>query len=147
MGGGHVTRPDFHLSGPDPQHPLTEFYLLMQAHLSRERSFALPGAYAAFQAPPGIPLFEEDIRGYCSFRSAPAPGHAEVFPPRRLHLLYDDLRVDASGAPAALVLTEESSRRTYAVRLAPPFWGYSQPPLPDCTAAQKYRWGCRNYSL
>lgn len=138
MGGGHVTRPDFHISGPDPHHPLTEFYLLVQAHLSHERSFALPGAYAAFQPPPGMPLFEEDVRDYCRFRGSPAPGYIEVFPPRRLHLLYDDLRVDPSGAPAALVLTEESSRRTFAVQLAPPFWGRALP-LPDCTAALTLR--------
>ena len=30
MGGGHLSRPDFGMPQPDPDHPLTEFYLLLQ---------------------------------------------------------------------------------------------------------------------
>ena len=30
MGGGHVSRPDFGMPQPDPTHPLTEFYCLLQ---------------------------------------------------------------------------------------------------------------------
>ena len=30
MGGGHLSRPDFGMPQPDPAHPLTEFYLLLQ---------------------------------------------------------------------------------------------------------------------
>ena len=35
MGGGHLSRPDFGMPQPDPAHPLTEFYLLLQHGLDR----------------------------------------------------------------------------------------------------------------
>ena len=35
MGGGHVSRPDFGIAQPDPAHPLTEFYLLVQQALEK----------------------------------------------------------------------------------------------------------------
>ena len=40
MGGGHVSRPDFGMPQPDPAHPLTEFYCLLQRALDREGVFA-----------------------------------------------------------------------------------------------------------
>lgn len=48
MGGGHVSRPDFGMPQPDPNHPLTEFYLVLQHALDKEGSFALPALYAGF---------------------------------------------------------------------------------------------------
>ena len=51
MGGGHVSRPDFGMPQPDPAHPLTEFYCLLQRALDREGVFALPSLYAQFRAP------------------------------------------------------------------------------------------------
>ena len=36
---------------PDPSHPLTEFYCLLQRALDREGVFALPALYAQFRAP------------------------------------------------------------------------------------------------
>lgn len=51
MGGGHVSRPDFGMPQPDPAHPLTEFYCLLQRALDREGVFALPALYAQFRAP------------------------------------------------------------------------------------------------
>ena len=35
MGGGHLSRPDFGMPQPDPDHPLTEFYLLLQHGLDK----------------------------------------------------------------------------------------------------------------
>ena len=35
MGGGHVSRPDFGMPQPDPNHPLTEFYLALQHALDK----------------------------------------------------------------------------------------------------------------
>lgn len=46
MGGGHLSRPDFGMPQPDPAHPLTEFYLLLQHGLDREGVFALPALWA-----------------------------------------------------------------------------------------------------
>ena len=47
MGGGHLSRPDFGMPQPNPDHPLTEFYQLLQRGLDREGVFALPALYAA----------------------------------------------------------------------------------------------------
>ena len=103
MGGGHVSRPDFGMPQPDPAHPLTEFYCLLQRALDREGVFALPALYAQFRAPAR---------------------------------LYSSLHVMPDGAPAALLLTEECTRRVYAVQLLPPFvWEDPLPPLPDAPAA------------
>ena len=51
MGGGHLSRPDFGMPQPDPDHPLTEFYLLVQQALDKAGCFALPALYASLQAP------------------------------------------------------------------------------------------------
>ena len=47
----HVSRPDFGMAQPDPAHPLTEFYLLVQQALDKAGCFALPALYASLQAP------------------------------------------------------------------------------------------------
>ena len=51
MGGGHLSRPDFGMPQPDPDHPLTEFYLLLQHGLDKAGVFHLPALYASFRAP------------------------------------------------------------------------------------------------
>ena len=51
MGGVHLTRPDFGMPQPDPDHPLTEFYLLLQHGLDKAGVFHLPALYASFRAP------------------------------------------------------------------------------------------------
>ena len=50
MGGGHLSRPDFGMPQPDPDHPLTEFYLLLQHGLDKAGVFHLPALYASFRA-------------------------------------------------------------------------------------------------
>ncbi len=106
MGGGHISRPDFGIPQPDPAHPLTEFYCLLQRALAREGVFA-----------------EE-------------AGSARLLAPAQLQLLYSSLHVMPDGAPAALLLTEECTRTVYAVQLLPPFvWEDPLPPLPDAPAA------------
>ena len=39
------------MAQPDPAHPLTEFYLLVQQALDKAGCFALPALYASLQAP------------------------------------------------------------------------------------------------
>ena len=51
MGGGHVSRPDFGMAQPDPAHPLTEFYCLLQRGLDQTGVFQLPALWAVFRAP------------------------------------------------------------------------------------------------
>lgn len=106
MGGGHVSRPDFGMAQPDPAHPLTEFYLLVQQALDKAGCFALPALYVRLQAAV------------------------------QMQVLYSSLQVAADGAPAALLLTEECTRSVTALQLLPPFvWEDPLPPLPDVPAA------------
>ena len=63
MGGGHVSRPDFGMAQPDPAHPLTEFYLLVQQALDKAGCFALPALYASLQAP-ARRIYPEEAREY-----------------------------------------------------------------------------------
>ena len=122
MGGGHVSRPDFGMAQPDPAHPLTEFYLLVQQALDKAGCFALPALYANLQAP-ARRIYPEEAREY--LRLAPQAGEGFV-----------RLQVAADGAPAALLLTEECTRSVTALQLLPPFvWEDPLPPLPDVPAA------------
>lgn len=135
MGGGHLSRPDFGMPQPDPDHPLTEFYQLLQRGLDREGCFALPALYAAFQAP-ARRIWADEAAGYLTLRETPAEGAVQLLAPHTLQLLYSSLHVLPDGTPAALLLTEECSRTVYAVQLLPPFvWEDPLPPLPDCAAA------------
>ena len=125
MGGGHLSRPDFGMPQPNPDHPLTEFYQLLQRGLDREGVFALPALYAAFQAP-ARRIYADEAADYLTL----------LLPPRMLQILYSSLHVLPDGTPAALFLTEECSRTVYAVQLQPPFvWEDPLPPLPDYAAA------------
>ena len=135
MGGGHLSRPDFGMPQPDPNHPLTEFYRLLQHGLDREGVFALPALYAAFQAP-ARRIYADEAADYLTLAERPAEGFVPLSAERDLQLLYSSLHVLPDGTPAALLLTEECSRTVYAVQLQPPFfWDEPLPPLPDCTAA------------
>ena len=135
MGGGHLSRPDFGMPQPDPNHPLTEFYRLLQHGLDRESVFALPALYAAFQAP-ARRIYADEAADYLTLAERPAEGFVSLSTARDLQLLYSSLHVLPDGTPAALLLTEECSRTVYAVQLQPPFfWDEPIPPLPDCAAA------------
>lgn len=135
MGGGHLSRPDFGMPQPNPDHPLTEFYQLLQRGLDREGVFALPALYAAFQAP-ARRIYADEAADYLTLSETPAESRTLLLPPRMLQILYSSLHVLPDGTPAALLLTEECSRTVYAVQLQPPFVREDPlPPLPDCTAA------------
>lgn len=138
MGGGHLSRPDFGMPQPNPDHPLTEFYQLLQRGLDREGVFALPALYAAFQAPARRIYADEadEAADLLTLSETPAESRTLLLPPRMLQILYSSLHVLPDGTPAALLLTEECSRTVYAVQLQPPFvWEDPLPPLPDCAAA------------
>lgn len=137
MGGGRLTRPDFGLGQPDPGHPMTEFYTLLLEGLEGVERFALPGLYARFDFP-AWPIEASEARDWCSLSPSPKEGYSLILAPGHLRVLYSELRCTAAGAPAALVLTEEGSRNTCAVRLLPPFlWPSDEavPPLPDASMA------------
>ena len=136
MGGGHLSRPDFGMPQPDPAHPLTEFYLLLQHGLDREGVFALPALWADFQAP-ARRIYADEAEAFLTLRETPGAASTPLLAPRTLQLLYSSLHVLPDGTPAALLLTEECTRTVYAVQLLPPFvWEDPLPPLPDCAAAR-----------
>ena len=135
MGGGHLSRPDFGMPQPDPAHPLTEFYLLLQHGLDREGVFALPALWADFQAP-ARRIYADEAEAFLTLRETPGAASTPLLAPRTLQLLYSSLHVLPDGTPAALLLTEECTRTVYAVQLMPPFvWEDPLPPLPDVPAA------------
>ena len=135
MGGGHVSRPDFGMPQPDPNHPLTEFYLALQHALDKEGSFALPALYAGFQAP-ARRVYADEAAEYLTLSSTAGEGVTRLLASGHLQLLYSSLHVMPDGAPAALLLTEECTRTVVAVQLLPPFvWEDPLPPLPDTPAA------------
>ena len=135
MGGGHVSRPDFGMPQPDPSHPLTEFYCLLQRALDREGVFALPALYAQFRAP-ARRIYADEAADFLTLLPDEAEGASRLLAPAQLQLLYSSLHVMPDGAPAALLLTEECTRTVYAVQLLPPFvWEDPLPPLPDAPAA------------
>ncbi len=135
MGGGHLSRPDFGMPQPDPNHPLTEFYLLLQRGLDQAGVFRLPALYAGFRAP-ARRIYAEEAADYLTLAEAPAEGLVQLSAAREMQLLYSSLHVEPDGAPAALLLTEECSRAVCAVQLLPPFvWEDPLPPLPDTPAA------------
>lgn len=135
MGGGHLSRPDFGMPQPDPDHPLTEFYLLFQHALEREGSFALPGLWAGFQAP-ARRIYRDEAAEFLSLSSVPSEGQTRLLAPAVLQLLYSTLYTAPDGTPAALLLTEAATHSVTAVQLLPPFlWEDPLPPLPDVPAA------------
>ena len=120
---------------PDPSHPLTEFYCLLQRALDREGVFALPALYAQFRAP-ARRIYADEAADFLTFLPEEGEGASRLLAPAQLQLLYSTLHVTPEGAPAALLLTEECSRAVCAVQLLPPFvWEDPLPPLPDVPAA------------
>ena len=105
MGGGHLSRPDFGMPQPNPDHPLTEFYQLLQRGLDREGVFALPALYAAFQAP-ARRIYADEAADYLTLSETPAESRTLLLPPRMLQILYSSLHVLPDGTPAALLLTD-----------------------------------------
>ena len=135
MGGGHLSRPDFGMPQPDPDHPLTEFYLLLQHGLDKAGVFHLPALYASFRAP-ARRIYADEAAGCLTLSETADEGAVLLSAPRNLQLLYSSLHVEPDGSPAALLLTEECSRAVCAVQLLPPFvWEDPLPPLPDTPAA------------
>ena len=135
MGGGHVSRPDFGMAQPDPAHPLTEFYLLVQQALDKAGCFALPALYASLQAP-ARRIYPEEAREYLRLAPQAGEGFVRLQAAVQMQVLYSSLQVAADSAPAALLLTEECTRSVTALQLLPPFvWEDPLPPLPDVPAA------------
>lgn len=137
MGGGKLTRPDLSPLQPDPRHPMTEFYTLLLDALRGADRFALPGCYVRFAPRPGEPIYLDTVREYCTFSAAPGPLFQTILPPGHLLLRNCVLHVAADGAPCALLLTEEGSRKTTALQLLPLYRDPGAPPPtpPDCAAA------------
>lgn len=81
MGGGHLSRPDFGMPQPNPDHPLTEFYQLLQRGLDREGVFALPALYAAFQAP-ARRIYADEAADYLTLSETPAESRTLLLPHR-----------------------------------------------------------------
>lgn len=134
MGGGHLSRPDFGMPQPDPDHPLTEFYLLLQHGLDKAGVFHLPALYASFRAP-ARHIYADEAAGCLTLSETADEGAVLLSAPRNLQLLYSSLHVEPDGSPAALLLTEECSRAVCAVQLLPPFvWEDPLPPLPAACA-------------
>lgn len=103
MGGGHVSRPDFGMAQPDPAHPLTEFYLLVQQALDKAGCFALPALYASLQAP-ARRIYPEEAREYLRLAPQAGEGFVRLQAAVQMQVLYSSLQVVADGAPAALTL-------------------------------------------
>ena len=105
MGGGHLSRPDFGMPQPDPDHPLTEFYLLLQHGLDKAGVFHLPALYASFRAP-ARRIYADEAAGCLTLSETADEGAVLLSAPRNLQLLYSCLLVEREGSPAALLLTE-----------------------------------------
>lgn len=86
MGGGHLSRPDFGMPQPDPAHPLTEFYLLLQHGLDREGVFALPALWADFQAP-ARRIYADEAEAFLTLRETPGAASTPLLAPRTLQRL------------------------------------------------------------
>ena len=99
MGGGHVSRPDFGMPQPDPAHPLTEFYCLLQRALDREGVFALPALYAQFRAP-ARRIYADEAADFLTLLPDEEEGASRLLAPAQLQLLYSSLHVMPDGAPA-----------------------------------------------
>ena len=86
MGGGHLSRPDFGMPQPDPDHPLTEFYLLLQHGLDKAGVFHLPALYASFRAP-ARRIYADEAAGCLTLSETADEGAVLLSAPRNLQLL------------------------------------------------------------
>lgn len=136
MGGGHLSRPDFGMPQPDPDHPLTEFYLLLQHGLDKAGVFHLPALYASFRAP-ARRIYADEAAGCLTLSETADEGAVLLSAPRNLQLLYSSLHVEPDGSPAALLLTEECSRAVCAVQLQLCIAARNTVSLYRCTASAK----------
>ena len=99
MGGGHISRPDFGMAQPDPAHPLTEFYLLVQQALDKAGCFALPALYASLQAP-ARRIYPEEAREYLRLAPQAGEGFVRLQAAVQMQVLYSSLQVAPGGAAA-----------------------------------------------
>ena len=82
----------------DPAHPLTEFYLLLQAALDREGVFALPALYAGFRAP-ARRIYAEEAADYLRLSPVPDKGLEQLLAPGQLQVSSSLLCAAADGTP------------------------------------------------
>lgn len=129
MGGGHVTRPDFGGNTPNPDAPMTEFYLLLQQGVERTGKFALPGCWGSFRPDYTGQIFKEDVRCFCRFTAQEGQG-SEVVSPSVMTVDHHELCLAADGTPIALFLSGTLRHQHCAVRLLPPFPGVEIPAAP-----------------
>ena len=97
MGGGHLSRPDFGMPQPDPDHPLTEFYLLLQHGLDKAGVFHLPALYASFRAP-ARRIYADEAVGCLTLSETADEGAVLLSAPRNLQLLYSCLLYTSDAA-------------------------------------------------
>lgn len=107
MGGGHLSRPDFGMPQPDPDHPLTEFYLLLQHGLDKAGVFHLPALYASFRAP-ARRIYADEAAGCLTLSETADEGAVLLSAPRNLQLLYSSLHVESRMAPPPLCCSPRS---------------------------------------
>ena len=96
MGGGHVSRPDFGMAQPDPAHPLTEFYLLVQQALDKAGCFALPACMPVCR--PLRADLPEEAREYLRLAPQAGEGFVRLQAAVQMQVLYSSLQVAADGA-------------------------------------------------
>ena len=113
MGGGHLSRPDFGMPQPDPSHPLTEFYQLLQRGLDREGIFALPALYAVFQAP-ARRIYADEAADYLTLTETPAEASTPPLPDCAAALTLTLTLRDVEEADAAPRALEQRLCRTAA---------------------------------
>lgn len=129
MGGGNVTRPNFGGNVPNPDAPMTEFYLLLQQGVEKTGRFALPGCWGSFRPDFSGQIFEEDMPRLCRFSAKEGQGK-EILSPSVMTVDHHELCLAADGTPVALFLSGALRREHYAVRLLPPFPGVELPAAP-----------------
>ncbi len=124
--------PDFGMPQPDPDHPLTEFYLLLQHGLDKAGVFHLPALYAK------LPVLARRTRtheaaGCLTLSETADEGAVLLSAPRNLQLQQPHW---SRMAPPPPCCSPKCSRAVCAVQLLPPFvWEDPLPPLPDVPAA------------
>ena len=135
MGGGHLSRPDFGMPQPNPDHPLTEFYQLLQRGLDREgRVCAARASMQPFRPRPGTstltkpPITSPYRRPGGEPHRCSRPGCSKF---------YTAASTSCRTAPGGSSPHRSAPRTVYAVQLQPPPLSGRDPlpPLPDCAAA------------
>ncbi|MFR5704765.1 MAG: hypothetical protein ACLUEF_03175 [Faecalibacterium prausnitzii] len=136
MGGGHLSRPDFGMPQPDPDHPLTEFYLLLQHGLDKAGVFHLPALYASFRAP-ARRIYADEAAGCLTLSETADEGAVLLSAPGTPPAGFTAACMWSRMAPPPPCCSPRSVPALSAlVQLLPPFvWEDPLPPLPDVPAA------------